>query len=106
MKKVHGKDAISYVVGLHSNSFVTVVEYHCGIDVDNAARYYESEYKCDMDWLNWTILNYLSGTDSDVSQYFSAEIDDETQRVSCFYIHTDLDDCESRGIRYEFTYSL
>ena len=105
MQKITGKNALSYVVAAHSNSFVTVREFHCGIDIDNCSRQYEHEYKCDVDTLNWTILNYLSGTKSTVAEYFSAEVDDDGRLVN-FYIHTDLDDIESRGIRYEFSYSL
>jgi hypothetical protein len=102
-KTVHGQDALGYIVGLHSHSFVTVREFHCGIDIDNCSRYYEHDYASNMDSLNWTVLNYLSGTKAELSQYFSAAIDDD-DRVREFYIHTDLDDIESRGIRYEFTY--
>lgn len=106
MKKVIGKDALSYVVGAHMNSHAWKVrEFVCGIDIDNGARHYEHEYESDVTTVMWTILNYYSGTNSPVSEYVSAEIDDDGQLVN-FYIHTDLDDCESRGIRYEFKSAL
>jgi hypothetical protein len=102
-KIVRGQDALGYIVGMHSHPFVTLREFQCGIDIDNGSRYYEHDYPSNMDSLNWTVLNYLSGTKAELSQYISAAINDDG-RVMEFYIHTDLDDIESRGIRYEFTY--
>lgn len=105
MQKVHGQDALNYVVGLIFTTGFTIDEVQCGIDIDNAARYYErSYYGVSAETVYWTILNYLSGTKSTVAEYFSAEVDDN-QRLVTFYIHTDLDDCESRGIRYEFAWA-
>lgn len=104
LNKVTGQDAVSVVVGLNwRSSGVAVREVMRGIDVDNAGRSYEHTYDSTVADMYWTILNYLSGTKSPVSEYFSAETDESGLPV-CFYIHTDLDDCESRGIRYEFTY--
>ena len=105
MQKVNGQAALDYVVGLVFSTCFTIDEVRCGIDIDNGARYYEHHrYGVGTDTLYWTILNYLSGTKAELSQYFSAEVDDELRLVN-FYIHTDLDDCESRGMRYEFTWS-
>lgn len=104
LKTVTGQDALGFVVALQNYRYVkSVREFVCGIDVDNAGRSYEHEYRTSIPELNWTILNYLSGTKAEVSQYFSAEIDDEGWPVT-FTIHTELDDCESSGIRYEFAY--
>ena len=105
LNTVTGQDALGYVVALKNSPHLdTVMEYVCGIDIDNAARSYEHAYKSNMDELNWTILNYLSGTKAEVAQYFSAQLDEEGWPIT-FTIHTDMDDCESRGIRYEFTYA-
>jgi hypothetical protein len=107
LKKLDGNDAISFVVGLSNHArcgTVAIREFHCGIDIDNGARYYEREYaNQDYTSLMWTILNYMP-TKSTVAEYFSAEIDSDGLMVY-FYIHTDIDDCESRGTRFEFVYS-
>jgi len=104
-KILHGNDALGYVVALHDTvrrGIVTMQEFACGIDIDCGARYYEHSYTSDYESLLWTCMNYLSGTKSTVAEYFSAAIDDD--RLIEFYINTGLDDTESRGIRYEFTY--
>lgn len=107
LKKLDGNQAISFVVGLSQRArcgTVAIREFHCGIDIDNGARYYEHEF-ANQDYadLMWTILNYMP-TKSTVAEYFSATVDDDHMLVY-FYINTDIDDSESRGIRFEFVYS-
>lgn len=105
MKKYQGAEALSFVVGLVFQTCYTVREVVCGIDIDNAARYYEHDYDTDAERLYWSCLNYLAGnTKVTVAELFSAEVDDEGRLIN-FYIHTDLEDCESRGHRYEFAWS-
>ncbi|KRD08591.1 hypothetical protein ASE48_08485 [Mycobacterium sp. Root265] len=113
---VTGYDAIDALAYYRLGKDAEVIREHdCGIDIDNAARFYDRERETDIEQVMWQTLLYsdlrkLEGTGYTIEDLFTAKViqgpqfgNTDSQLVE-FSIHEDIFDGESRGTHFEFYY--